>query len=342
MTTPLTLTHLRFDCVALTPVKLARHYAGNNLRNALASVMLRATCSETNRRAKPTSEHAAACPACWLLSAEINPGSVVRAYALVPPLPLRDVVQPGECFSFALTLFGDGSHFFPYFVLAMNEVGRLGVGPGRGTFALEEIYAIDPVRERQEPVLAAGDSLVRVPHVQVDSTAALALAGDWLFGLAPDNELTIRFHTPLRLVEKHGGKERPYRTPDFSVFFRRLLYRIDDLTRQFAGGERRAMIERVPLYRLADQVRLVESRTHWHEFWSRSGRKNSKTPLSGLVGTATYWAADWTALLPWLLLGQATQAGKSTAKGNGVYELVRPGETGYWHWLTHPADLSQI
>ena len=48
------------------------------------------------------------------------------------------------------------------------------------------------------------------------------------------------------------------------------------------------------------------------------------------MGRAVYRARDWEALLPWLVLGQAVQAGKLTAKGNGVYE-IRCGEYGgYW------------
>ena len=329
----LQLTHLRFDCIALTPIKLAGHYAGNNLRNALASVMLRATCPETHRRTKPTPAHTAVCPACWLLAAEVDPGSVVRAYAVIPPLPPREVVEPGEPFSFALTLFGDGFQFLPYIVLAANEVGRIGFGPGRGTFSLEEIYAFDPVGGWQEQVLASGDSLVRAPELHVAAAAALSQADEWLSFLPPANELTIRFHTPLRLVEKHGGKERPYRIPDFSVFFRRLLYRIDDLGRQFAGQTRRDPADRERLYHQADQVRLVDSRVQWHELWSHSGRTGRKTPLGGLTGQAAYWAKDWAPILPWLLLGQATQVGKSVVKGNGVYELLANGRPGYWDWL---------
>ena len=41
--------------------------------------------------------------------------------------------KPGERFEFGLTLFGRALQFLPYFVLAVPEMGRLGVGPGRGS-----------------------------------------------------------------------------------------------------------------------------------------------------------------------------------------------------------------
>lgn len=335
--TSLQLTHLRFDCIASTPINLGGHYAGNNLRNALANVMRRATCSQSGQRAPtptpPDDAHAATCPACWLLSANLDPGTVIRAYAVVPPLPPRSHLEAGERFSFALTLFGDGFHYLPYLVLAINEAGqREGIGPGRreglGRFTLDGITAVDPLRGDSQPCLQPGDSLVTVPDLFVDWSAVRHISQLHQQNLAGDH-LTVRFLTPTRLEEK----KQLYKLPDFAVFFRRLLYRLDELNRQFAGQERRDPAEIAHLHALADRVRLVDAQTRWHELWSYSGRKGEKTPLSGLTGTAVYRADDWTDLLPWLVWGQAAQCGKSAVKGNGVYELSGGNWPLYWDWL---------
>lgn len=331
--TPLSFTHLHFHTRAATDVILDGHMAGNNLRNALANVMLHATCPETHRRAQPTPEHAAVCPACWLLAAETDPGSVVRAYTVIPPRPPRERVLAGQSFSFGLTLFGDGFQFLPYVVLAAAEMGRVGVGRGRrdglGRFELVAIDAFNPPTGAQERLLTPGDPLVRQPKVRVEPADVAPIANRLTEQLGHNGgNLTLCFLTPLRLEE--GG--RLFKTPDFGVFFRRLLYRLDDLGRQFAGADRRARDEVEALNTAADRVRLIETRTRWHELWSYSGRKGRDTPLSGLVGSATYYAADWEPLLPWLLLGQGTQVGKSAVKGNGVYE-VADLSPGYWDWL---------
>lgn len=94
--TLLSFTHLHLAARATTDVLLDGHHAGNNLRNALANVMLHDTCPETHRRAKPTPEHAAVCPACWLLASETDPGSVVRAYTVIPPRPPASASSPGS------------------------------------------------------------------------------------------------------------------------------------------------------------------------------------------------------------------------------------------------------
>jgi hypothetical protein len=339
----LQLTHLRFDCRATSSIKLGGHYAGNALRNALANVMRHATCPETARRGDPTptlpsNAHAATCPACWLLAANLDPGTIVRAYALVPPIPPRYQLAAGETFAFALTLFGAGFQYLPYFVLAISEMGQSeGIGPGRreggGRFVLEGITAVDPLRGESETLLAPGENLVQVPSLSVDWSAVTHISQLHLQHLPANNELTIRFHTPTRLEEN----KRLFKTPDFSVFFRRLLYRIDELNRQFAGAERRPPEQITYLHSLADKVRLVETSTRFHEIWVHSGRKGQKTPLSGLTGTAVYRCDDWTELMPWLVLGQATQAGKSIVKGNGVYELHGGDWPPYWDWLRAPA-----
>jgi hypothetical protein len=330
----LTITHLRFDLIARDPVRLNRHMAGDYLRNGLASVMLRATCSETHRTSKPAPEHAAVCPACWLLAAEVDPGSVVRAYSLAPPLPPRDLVESGEPFAFVLTLFGDGFQFLPYFVLAIAELGRLGVGVGRGKFDLRQITAVNPLRSLCEIVKQPDDPLVKVPTLHVAWPDVVA-AADQLEQRLSDGELRLRFHTPTRLIE--NGRKLPLKSPDFGVFFQRLLYRLDDLGRQFAGQERRPSDEVAALHQLANQVRLVESQTRWIELWNWSGRKQSKTPIGGFVGAAHYTARSWTELLPWLVWGQAAQVGKMSIKGNGVYSVEAAGWTNYWDLIFQPA-----
>ncbi len=331
--TNLQLTHLRFDCVATTSIKMGGHYAGNNLRNALANVMRRSTCPETNRRGDPSPEHAANCPACWLLTANLDPGTVVRAYALIPPIPAQYDLNPGNRFSFGLTLFGDGFRYLPYFVLAITEMGQgEGIGPGRreglGRFEVETITAVDPLRGDVQTLLTPDNNLVRVPTIHVDWTAVSHINQLHLQYLT-DNELTIEFLTPMRLEEQ----QRPYKIPDFSVFFRRTLYRIDELNRQFAGAERRDKAEVAELNALADQVRLLDAQTRWHELWTHSSRKGNKTPLSGFTGTAVYRSTHWDKLLPWLILGQATQAGKSAVKGNGVFALINDNWPPYWVWM---------
>ncbi|RMG92468.1 MAG: CRISPR system precrRNA processing endoribonuclease RAMP protein Cas6 [Chloroflexi bacterium] len=332
----LRLVHLRFDCVATTPIGLGYHYAGNNLRNALANVMRRATCSQARSNLPPTPEHAAVCPACWLLSAELDPGLPTRGYTIVPPIPPRKRVEAGESFSFGLTLVGELLPFLPYFVLAVVEIGRRdGVGwnryEGWGRFEVRSIVAAQPLAQKMQLIRRPDEMVVAVPDIALDWTAVQEAADYYEHQIAPSGQLTIQFLSPVRLIEKEN--KQLFRIPDFGVFFQRLLFRIDQLGQQFYGMAKRNPEEVKMLHRLAEQVRLVDMDVSWHELWSNSSRKKKRTPFGGFTGTAVYWANDWKPLLPWLILGQATQVGKLTTKGNGVYQLSIPGVTPFWQWM---------
>jgi hypothetical protein len=147
------------------------------------------------------------------------------------------------------------------------------------------------------------------------------------------NRLSLDFLTPMRLVYRLGEEETLLKTPAFDVFFRRLLERLDELARQFAGSDHRQRIEIEQIYALSDCVRLVETSTHWIDLFSWSGRKGARTPMGGFTGKASYYSSTWVELLPLLLLGQSAQAGKLTVKGNGVFQLDLPGQSPYWQWL---------
>lgn len=331
----LTLTHLRFTVETLTPVRLSGYNAGSQLRGALGNVMRRAYCAayppSPQRREGPgvrgDPAHTPTCPVCWLLAANEHPGEERRGYALAPPLNPPDCYAPGERFSFGLTLFGNALRFLPYFVLAVPEMGRMGVGAGRGQFALRQVWAADSLSGEFQPVLAEREALVHTPTLTISAERV----GEAAAQLSGRGRLSLNFLTPMRLVED-GQLSK---VPDFGVFFARLLKRLDELNEQFAGGERRPLDEVNALHACADRVRLIETQTRWVEVWSGSSRTGKETPLSGFVGLATYSAAPevWAPLLPWLIWGQGTQVGKDVVKGNGWYELVAPGVKRYGRWV---------
>jgi hypothetical protein len=207
-------------------------------------------------------------------------------------------------------------------------MGRCGVGPGRGRFDLHAIWAVNPAGGTSETVLRPGENVVRVPQGQTNWAEACAAASRLLPELMNGSPLRVQFLTPTRLVEA----DALVKTPDFGVFFQRLLKRIDELGEQLAGQPPRPREQVERLHALADRVRLVEAEVGWVELWGPSNRSGRPTPMSGFVGRAAYRARDWDDLLPWLLFGQGIQAGKLAVKGNGVYQVVLPGQPAYWEW----------
>jgi hypothetical protein len=262
----------------------------------------------------------------WLLAANEKPGQERRGYTLVPPASEpAGGIKPGERFEFGITLVGDALKFLPYFVLAIPEMGRGGVGAGRGKFDLKSVWAENPLTRERECLLAEGANLVHTPtltmtHEQILNSKFKILNSNLQPPrLASNLQIAIDFLTPLRLIEE--GKLA--QAPGFDVLFARLLKRLDDLAEQHCGGNGRPREEIDALENLAACVQLVESQTRWVEVWSGSNRRGTASPLSGIVGRATYATerAVWESLLPWLVWGQLAQVGKSTAKGNGVIRI---------------------
>jgi hypothetical protein len=64
--------------------------------------------------------------------------------------PGRQQFNPGDEVSFELILIGRAQEFFPYFVVALREVDR--IGRGRRTVELQRIEALRPI---------AGSSVIR-------------------------------------------------------------------------------------------------------------------------------------------------------------------------------------
>lgn len=314
-TFPLTCLRLRFHCEADTPLHLGGLQAGSNLRGALVEVMRRATCA--GDPSDPA--HMAVCPVCWLVAAQEHPGQERRGYTLAPPLLKDFALRPGETFSFHITLFSSAMRYLPYFVLALPEVGRAGVGPGRGRFTLKSIVAESP-QGLEHHVLAEGENVVRLPAAAISHPELVQSAAVIAGRIDPTQpRLGIHYLTPLRLVVDG----RLLKSPDFGVLFARLLERLDDLAIQYAEGERRSPDELQRLWGLANRVRLVESQAAWADIPSGSSRSGQRTWISGLIGLAWYSAPVeiWPELLPWLLWGEIAQVGKDTAKGNGVFRI---------------------
>jgi hypothetical protein len=321
---PLTALRLRFDCRAVTDLDLGGLRAGMRLRGALLNVMNRSICALSPfpppERLRIDPRHVQDCPVCWLQLYEPRPGQVRRAFALQPPLNTPARLPAGTDFSFAITLLGEGRDYLPYFVLAVREIGEVGVGKGRGRFQVLGVFAEHAdgssavIWQAQQGVLRPSQRLMT--HADITAAAMQRIP----VRLNGNGRLSLAFLTPLRII----NEDRLLKTPRFEAVFDALLKRLDELADLYAGGYQRPYDERVRLRQLARQVELVENQTEWVELSSSSSRTGRETWISGLVGRAVYQAPGpvWDELLAWLAWAEVVQVGKDTVKGNGVVRIM--------------------
>lgn len=251
-------------------------------------------------------------PIAWLLrleDCETSGGKdVPRPIALRPPL-----TDPSRDMTFGVTLIGRGRDYADYVLSAFHAMQTIGLGRRRGGFTLERVDIVDPLTYQATPFLdRTGRRLTtdrEPPSGAAYERMAQALAAD---------QLAVRFLTPTRIIQdKHLCRQ-----PLFRPWFQRLLERIRLLSELYTAAP--VWIPFRDLLAVADGVGIVQDNTRWVEAWSGSRRDGELRPTSGFVGEVTY-RGDFTALLPWLLLGQALQVGKNTIKGCGWYRLV-------YHW----------
>jgi len=310
-------------------------FKGPSIRGALFGALRKHYCPAPD---DPDPAHSAICPVCWLLAREEPNWTRMRtppkAYTIEPPLETKTRYEPGESFSFGITLFGQATNLFPYLVLAVPMMGEAGIGKKveenrwrRGRFTLKLIEEVNPLTGQRKVLKDATSLLIQAPenpveHRQVEELGVRSeelgvkkLATHHSQLATPNSQLLIRFLTPTRIIEGGHLVKRPLFTP----LFHRLLERLEALS--IAYGDGAPEWDKNALLALADKVRLVEDRTHWVDIKSFSNRLGRSTPAGGFVGEAVYEAEDWRPLLPWLIWGTITHVGKNAVKGCGMYEL---------------------
>lgn len=328
---------LRFITEVRTTIELNEHQ-GSAIRGALYHAMLNRFCN--NRQAKECTvcPLVITCPVATLLST-LKPGAsggrdVPRPYTIQPPItdlghPVEDGRgrlffhhRPGERFEFGLTLYAQALQLFPYIVLTVQSFETEGIGRRmqrkdghwrRGVVKIQEVWAENPLTGERQPVLTAEDNTVQVPDVPITHGQVGGKAEDGM----KNGECKVRFLTPTRLVA--GGRLIKPRDFRFKPLLQRLLDRLEALSRDFSSTQ--LDVDFSGLVAASETVRVIDNDLRWEELRSYSTRRQADTPTSGLLGTVTLAAEDWSPFLPYLIWGQFTHVGKDATKGNGMYRM---------------------
>lgn len=319
---------LRVLCRAVEPVALPA-FAGSAVRGALFGAVRDLAC------VNPTAPSCVVCPlhricgASLLLATVDEQGprgrEVPRPFALRPPLDGGRVVQPGESFTFGVTLIGEEAlRLLPYLVLGVRRVGEVGIGrpvvtdgddgtvARRGRFQVEALVQVNPFSGARRTVMRAGDALVTLPDAPVTHAQVAA----WCAARGPVSRLTLRLRTPLRLVVDGQLVQRL----TFPLLMQRVCRRLTDLERSYGRAD--GLDFREVLARAVD-VEVVEDRTRWLDLESNSRRQGRAVPIGGLVGSISF-RGDLTPFLPWLVWAELVGVGKDVTKGNGMIEIALP------------------
>ncbi len=232
-------------------------------------------------------------------------------YARMPvPFVLRipwgeRAVEPGEVVDLGLVLLGEANQYLPYYLLAIRELGRRGIGRQRIRFRLSHVNASSTTG----PV-----TLYRDGEETVRTDITPLRLSDLIYAASiPDARVvTVRFVTPVRI---DLGDDLVYPV-DFGYLIRGIAERWRALEACYGNGS----ILEVPE---ADQVVRAEDSTRWVEFCRYSTRQRTRMKLGGAVGQVTYQGPDMAAFSHLLAAGEWLGVGKLTSMGFGRLEVVR-------------------
>jgi CRISPR-associated endoribonuclease Cas6 len=304
---------LRLTLLAQEPLHLPP-YKGSTFRGAFGHAFKRVACPL--RRECAECAHQSVCvyayvfetPAPTEASSLARGPQVAHPFVLEPPETDRREFASGDRLEAGLVLIGRAIPLAPYFLAACREMGRQGVGRGRGRFRLERVIAQDPEDPKGRVVYDGAEDLL-APAVPFWSGEDLASRPT-----TDAERITLDFLTPTRLRQDADLVVRP----DFATLATALLRRLSVLAEVHCG--RRPGINARGLLAGAAEVKVVDSQLRWHDWERYSARQQTRMALGGFVGGITFSGplASW---LPLLRLGEVVHVGKGTSFGLGKYRI---------------------
>jgi hypothetical protein len=131
----------------------------------------------------------------------------------------------------------------------------------------------------------------------------------------PADGLTLRFQTPLRLIDH----KRLVKRLTMRLLIQRLKERLDQLA--LAYGDCPPAFDLHALLAAAEHVVVADDQTRWVDVVSYLSRTRERTPIGGLVGSVMFEGklAGLRELLVW---GSLIHVGKNAVKGDGWYTIA--------------------
>lgn len=310
----LTIAKYRFMLRVMDPIELLP-YAGSAFRGGFGHAFRQAVCVT----------RLPVCEGCYLLDrcpypyvfetprpskSSVIPKAktVPHPFVLEPPLRVRSIA-PGEELALHLILIGRGIEYFPYFLFAMEELGRRGLGRDRGRYQVEAVYGIG-IRE-ETPVYSGRFRRILGPGFPL--TLADVLSGE---GKTVE-QIEIQFLTPTRILTNG----RLTAQLDFPVLINALRRRIELLAAFHGGGPEKD--DGSGLMEAAARVQTASAHLRWWDWRRFSGRQQTWMKLGGVVGTMRY-RGELAPFLPYLKAGELLHVGSGTSFGLGQMRLLEP------------------
>lgn len=215
----------------------------------------------------------------------------------------KSVVKPGEELVFNLILIGRATDYLPYFIYTFEELGKIGIGKGRGKYKLLRVNNGNNTvySSKTKTIVKTETDYIKIPE-------------DFKPKEKP-SMLTLHFLTPVRIKYNRDLVVKP----EFHMLIRALLRRLG-LLYYFHCGNRKPLWDHKVIISHAEGIVIKDSRLKWFDWERYSTRQDTRMRLGGFVGEVSY-SGDLESFLPYLRAGEILHIGKGTSFGLGKYEI---------------------
>ncbi|MCX8023433.1 MAG: CRISPR system precrRNA processing endoribonuclease RAMP protein Cas6 [Syntrophorhabdaceae bacterium] len=303
---------------AVDPLVLP-YYKGSTIRGGFGNVFKRIVCTFKNRE----------CRDCMLSSKciyayvfETHPEGdaeimhmdkyekIPHPFVIEPPLEKERVFKPGETFSFTLILIGRALDYVPYFIYTFDELGKIGIGKGRGKYSLKSVKNDDSVVYSIEDRTIKPSKKKRIEIPEDPITACEK----------NDNSDMVKLCTitPLRI----SHNRRLTSQLEFPILIKNILRRVA-LLYYFHCEKKTPDWDHISIIKEAERVRIYENRLKWWDWERYSTRQKTRMKMGGLKGEIVY-TGNLEPFLPYLKAGEILHTGKGTSFGLGQYFFIYP------------------
>ena len=231
-------------------------------------------------------------------------------FVILPPAGEKRHYVKDENLAFTLTLIGKATEYLPYFIYTFDELGRVGIGKGRGKYQLKKVSAVSNNGKCKQEEIYGGEG--KILKSGYETTKWKDLINNE--SLSNKNELTLKFHTPTRIKYR----EDLVLDLEFHILIRNLLRRISTLSYFHCANE--INIDFKGLIRDAEKIETAKNTLSWKDWERYSNRQETRMKMGGFVGEITF-KGNLGKFLPFIMLGEYIHVGKGTSFGLGKYEI---------------------
>ena len=311
-----TFSQFIFEMSAVDELRLPE-YKGSTLRGAFGHAFKKVVCTLRNKDCNDCILKERCVYSYVFETPPPSDTSIMKKYpaaphpfVILPPTEDKRLYRKDETLNFSLTLIGKATEYLPYFIYTFDELGKMGIGKGRGRYCLTRVSTGSHSGGNGQKEIYLGEKKVLKGGYKAIAWKDIIHKN----GFSGKNELKLVFLTPTRIK----FQEDLVVDLEFHMLIRNLLRRISTLSYFHCGSE--LDIDFKQLIKDAEKIETKNRSLSWQDWERYSNRQETRMKMGGFVGGISF-QGDLEQFLPFIALGEYIQVGKGTSFGLGKYEI---------------------